>query len=174
MDKIFYAERKNSVSTEEAIRKIFSEYYDLKNIEIKRSETGKPFLKNAPLFFSVTHTGTFLFVAVSDRNIGIDAEPLDRALDYPPVLSRFPLSERKEIRNKTDFFKHWTAKESTIKWLGGTLATDLKKLCYLSGQMFFRETKLPVRISHFEKENHIVALCRDTESADPPFVRILL
>lgn len=154
------------------VRKILSVHYGKKDVEIIKSEAGKPFLKSPPPFFSVAHTQALLFVVVSDANVGIDAELSSRKTDYALVLSRFPFAERAEIRDKADFLRHWTAKESAVKWLGGTLAADLKKLSYLNGRMFFRELPLPVHISHFEKEGHIIALCREKDGDDPPFVRL--
>ena len=127
MEKVFFAKTENFSDSERMIRKVFFEHYRIRDAVISRSETGKPFLENTPLFFSVTHTKETRFIAVSDENIGIDAELISREIDYRPILSRFPFDEREEIKGKEDFLRHWTAIESTVKWLGGSLAADLKK-----------------------------------------------
>lgn len=120
MEKIFYAETGAFGPTERVMRKIFSEYYGMREIEIVKSETGKPFLARTPFFFSVTHTREVCFIAVSDENVGIDAELLSREIDYVPILSKFSAAEKAEIRSREDFLRHWTAKESVVKWLGGS------------------------------------------------------
>ena len=118
MDRIFYTEREWYPSTEKLIRKIFASRYAIKDAEIERGETGKPFLRGTPYFFSVTHSDRMYFIAVSDINVGIDAEPMDRKVDYEKILLRFPPEERAEIRNREDFLRHWTARESAAKWTG--------------------------------------------------------
>jgi len=172
MEKIFFAEKGAFSSSEQMMRRIFSEYYHLHNPEIVRSETGKPFLSASPPFFSLTHTNWLCFAAVADVNIGIDAECLSREIDYLPVLSKFPVEERLEIQGKAEFFRHWTTKESVVKWLGGTIASDLKKIAYLKGKVFYLDLELPVCIAHFEKENHIVTLCREYADDEPTFIRL--
>ncbi len=172
MEKIFYTEKDAFPSSERFLRRIFSEFYNLRNAEILRGENGKPFLNGTPVFFSVTHTKEFYFVAVSDENIGIDAEPLAREIDYIPILAKFSVEESIEILNKRDFFLHWTAKESVVKWLGGSLAADLKKISFLRRKIFYSGFELPVRLSHFEREGHLLALCRESEEGEPLFVRL--
>ena len=172
MEKIFYAETGAFGPTERVMRKIFSEYCGMREIEIVKSETGKPFLARTPFFFSVTHTREVCFIAVSDGNVGIDAELLSREIDYVPILSKFSATEKAEIRSREDFLRHWTAKESVVKWLGGSLASDLKKIDYLEGMIFYAGLELPVRLSHFEREGHIVALCRANDGPPPPFIRL--
>ena len=115
---------------------------------------------------------TYSRFAVSDENVGIDAELLSREIDYVPILSKFSATEKAEIRSREDFLRHWTAKESVVKWLGGSLASDLKKIDYLEGMIFYAGLELPVRLSHFEREGHIVALCRANDGPPPPFIRL--
>lgn len=91
MDRIFYTEREWYPSTEKLIRKIFASRYAIKDAEIERGETGKPFLRGTPYFFSVTHSDRMYFIAVSDINVGIDAEPMNRKVDYEKFSSVFRL-----------------------------------------------------------------------------------
>ena len=125
MEKVFFAKTENFSDSERMIRKVFFEHYRIRDAVISRSETGKPFLENTPLFFSVTHTKETRFIAVSDENIGIDAELISREIDYRPILSRFPFDEREEIKGKEDFLHHWTAIESTVKWFPCIKKTDI-------------------------------------------------
>ena len=48
---------------------------------ICRTAQGKPYFENSSLHFSVTHTKHHLFVALSERIIGIDAEEKNRPID---------------------------------------------------------------------------------------------
>jgi 4'-phosphopantetheinyl transferase len=159
MQKLFYTDKNTFEDTATAVREIFSRYFHI-DAEIMRSENGKPFLKGKrDLFFSVSHTDTTLFIAVSDENIGIDAERTDRDVRFLPIIKRFPFAEQKEIGNVSDFLRHWTAKESAVKWLGGTLARDLYKLEYANSLLRYGEVQLPVQITRFTLNGCFVAVC---------------
>ena len=170
MEKVFFAKRENFPSTERLMQAVFSAHYGIRDARIVRGENGKPFLEGNALFFSVSHTEKLYFVAVSEENIGIDAEPTDREIHLPALLSRFPAAERSEIADKADFLRHWTARESGTKWMGGTLADAFSRLSYSEGRLYYRALPLPVNVSLFEREGHIVALCREKGSADVEFI----
>ena len=172
MEKIFYAERDRYPSTERLMRAVFADHFGIRDARIERSENGKPFLEGTPLFFSVSHTKFFWFAAVSEVNVGIDAESSERETDYRFILSRFPIEEREEIADKEQFLRHWTARESATKWIGGTLADAFSRLSYIKGKLFYRSLELPVRLSHFEIEGHVVALCREKARGETEIIRL--
>ena len=100
MKKIFYTDKTAYPDSQTAIKHVLSEYFNLKAVKIVKNEHGKPYLENGrdiPLFFSVSHTENRLFIAVSDENVGIDAENPARQVDYLPVIKRFSPEERREI-----------------------------------------------------------------------------
>lgn len=171
MEKIFYTDKSAYPDSQTAIRCVLSEYFNLKNVEILRNERGKPFLVNGnelSLFFSVSHTENRLFIAFSDENVGIDAENLTREIDYLPIMKRFSIEERKEILSPADFLRHWVAKESAIKWLGGSIARDLHKLRFVENRLFYGEIEIPAHLIFHSFENYILAICseRDFKSAE--------
>lgn len=167
MEKLFYAHKTTFSSSEEALKHVLSHYLGLPSAKIVKNEHGKPFVENVKdrLFVSVSHTESLLFVAVSDENVGLDAEPMDRQTDYVPIIKRFPLEERAEIRTVQDFLRHWTAKESAIKWLGGTLAHDLKKLRFVDGVLQYDGIDIPVFVTEKIIENHFVTVCSERDFA---------
>ena len=128
MGKLFYTE-KALYSSEAFIKKILSEFYDMQSAVILRTENGKPYIENGP-FFSISHTEDKLFALFSNQEVGLDAENLNRKVNYLPIVKKFPISEREEITCEKDFLHHWVAKESAIKYLGATLAHDLKDLSF--------------------------------------------
>lgn len=171
MEKIFYTDKSAYPDSKRAVKAILSEYFHLNGVEITKNEHGKPFLANAselPLFFSISHTDSRLFVAFSDENVGIDAENLDRKPDYAPIIKRFPPEERKEILSPADFLRHWVIKESAIKWLGGSLAHDLHKLRFVENRLFYGEIEIPAHLTFHSFEGYILAICseRDFTSAE--------
>ena len=173
MEKIFYTDKSAYPDSETAVRRICSEYFNIENAVILRNENGKPFLSNppTPLFFSVSHTENALLVAFSDENVGVDVESLSRNVDYAPVLSRFAPEERKEILSKADFLRFWVAKESAIKWLGGSLAHDLRKIRYAKGRLFCGEIELPAKLAFHTIESRLVAVCSERDFKNAELIR---
>ena len=173
MEKIFYTEQNKYHDSTEAIRHILTEYFGVENPRISRTETGKPYLIDTPLFFSVSHTDGLIFIAVSDCNVGIDAERNDRHVDYQKIIKRFPEDERALIRSSTDFLRHWTVKESAVKWLGSSLSHDLRELRYGKDGVFYKEIPLPVYISFPNFKGYMLAVCgeRDFSNITPVIIQ---
>ncbi len=165
MEKIFYTAKSAYASSEEAIEYLLEKIFGIAHAHILRNENGKPYLSNAqdiPLFFSVSHTKNFLFVAFSKRNIGIDAESTTRYIDYAPIVKKFPFNEQSEIQSTSDFLQHWLAKESTIKWLGGSIAKDLNRLTFYKNQVYYKDLPLPVHITFQACKDTMLAICSET------------
>ena len=174
MEKIFYADISAFTSSEAAVQYILKTHFDTQTARIARTENGKPYLENSDirLFFSVSHTKTALFVAFSDENVGLDAEALTRQLDYKSVLKRFPIDERSEITSVQDFLKHWTVKESAIKWLGGTIAQDLAKLSYINGELRYNGLDIPIYVTTLTYEGHCLSVCSERNFSSATFIKL--
>lgn len=174
MEKIFYADKAAFPNSISAVKKILSTYFGVTTPKICRTENGKPYLEHPEkmLFFSVSHTKTSLFIAFSDENVGLDAESLDREVDYLPILRRFSVEERSEIECVEDFLRHWTAKESAVKWLGGTLAHDLNKLTYVKGVLHYKELELPLHLTTMFFQNHVLSVCGEKDFSQAEFISL--
>ncbi len=173
MEKLFYADETAFPSSKAALEYIFAEYFKIPNPKLARTENGKPYWEDGnSLFFSVTHTKGALFIAFSDKNVGVDAERLNRAIDLPALLKKFPPHERTEIASAEDFLRHWTVKESAIKWLGGTLAHDLKKLSYLKGVLRYSGLEIPLPIFQTTVDGHILSVCSERDFSNAEVIKL--
>ena len=164
MIKVFYVDKIEYPNSEKAIQHLLSHHFGINNAKIIKTENGKPYLQsldNRNLFFSISHTKELLFIAFSNKNIGIDAEHLTRSINYQAILKKFSIEEQHQIQTKKDFLKHWTAKEATIKWLGGTIATDLKKLTFSNESMHYNCSPLPILLNFQEIDEHLVCICSE-------------
>lgn len=172
MEKIFYAEKTAFPTSISAVEKILSTYFDITAPKISRTDNGKPYLENPEkrLFFSVSHTKTALFIAFSDENVGLDAEKLNREVNYTSILRKFPVEEREEIKNAEDFLRLWTVKESAVKWLGGTLAQDLGKLSYHQGVLRYKELELPLHVTTIFFHDHALSICGERDFSHAEFI----
>ena len=93
-------------------------------------ENGKPFFdhKGAP-FFSISHSGRFVAVAICDQSVGIDIEDLSchAKADFVGMAKRFftPAEVGWIGDDRERFFRVWTYKEAYAKATGLSAAQHL-------------------------------------------------
>lgn len=164
MEKIFHAQRNKFTSTDEALQILFARYFSIQSVCILRN-CGKPYIKASPfpIFFSVTHTENHLLIAVSDKEVGIDAENVHRCVNYLPILRRFSLREQQEIVCTQAFLTHWTVKESIVKWLGGTLSRDLRKIEYAQGEPLYNGSPIRASVATRRYDDLQIAICGERD-----------
>ena len=171
MEKIYYTQLSNFPNSESAVLYLLKRDFNISSATIYRGDNGKPFL-DIPLFFSISHTKTHLFIAFSSENIGIDAEQKSREIDYSIIQKKFHPSERQEILCKEDFLRNWIVKESAIKWLGGSIAKDFSRLMYANGLLKYGEIEVPAKLTRLEIENHFVCVCSERDFSKAEIIRI--
>ncbi len=90
---------------------------------IKYDFYGKPCKDNC--FFSLSHSNSYVVLAVADSEIGVDIEMVR---SRNPKLADYVLSteEKKELKEEMDFYRFWTSKESLVKYVGFGIDRDLK------------------------------------------------
>lgn len=103
--------------------------------EILFEKNGKPYIKNCPLKFNISHSGTLAFCAVSEGDIGCDIEMHKDA--NMKVARRFFFrdeidlleNQKTEEDQKEMFFRLWTLKESFMKATGLGFRLALSDFC---------------------------------------------
>ncbi len=83
---------------------------------------GKPYFEGERVYFSISHTPSHVFCALSDRPVGIDAEETDRDIRLAladKILSPSELSRYAREENKREaLLRLWVLKEANAKCLG--------------------------------------------------------
>lgn len=128
--KIYSFDKKSDTVTDEKIKEAVSLYLSENNIEpaenvsIFHDSYGKPTLSGIKnLYVSVTHAENLLLVAVSEREIGIDAEQVDRKVrNFVSLAKRYFTKEELDFLGdsftKADFLRMWVKKEALSKLTG--------------------------------------------------------
>jgi len=100
------------------IRSLLSSYLknQLSREELLKNENGKPYFNNGP-YFNVSHSGRYVLMAVSTAEIGVDIEEIKNK-DMSSLVRIFNEAEAKMIKEHSDFYYLWCAKESLIKCMG--------------------------------------------------------
>jgi len=96
-------------------------------------ENGKPYLKNNPLYFNISHAGDYVVLATAESEIGVDIEKIT-PYDDTVAARCFTSAEQKWIQeqgNDEAFFYLWTAKESIMKGSGQGLSLPPETFCVL-------------------------------------------
>ncbi len=159
MNYLYIAPRKNYPISSALITHILSTYHALPSVEILYTENGKPYVE-APIYFSLSHTESLICLAVSEKEVGVDMERIDRAVDFPVIASRyFPYRSPK---TKEEFLELWVQMESAVKFIGGTLAVDGKK-CTLEENQVFHPDYPPLFTQRVHHDNHVICLCQADE-----------
>ncbi len=87
---------------------------------IKKTDSGKPYIENLPVYISISHTGDMAFLAISDSEIGVDIER-ERAFSSHMTARLFSENELEYINNG-DKNEHstilWCLREAVCKATG--------------------------------------------------------
>ena len=91
---------------------------------IEKAPRGKPYFPGSDLHFSITHTKTTVFCAISDSVVGIDAEDVTRKVS--PALAEKILSPKEyeqyeavpEEEKNEALLRFWVLKEAEAKCSG--------------------------------------------------------
>lgn len=87
------------------------------DLDLGITAEGKPFIKNSPLHFSVSHSGPWLALGFQwDHPLGVDFEMWERAPQAKRVLARW-LPTAGSLTD-LDALKLWTHYEAFAKWQG--------------------------------------------------------
>ena len=142
------------------IRSMISSYLinSLSKEELLFNEMGKPFYENGP-FFNVSHSGKFVIMAVSDKEIGVDIEE-NNEQDMSSLIKIFNEAEVKLLKEHADFYYLWCAKESLIKCMGSSI-NKIKEVpsLPLNGLKTFKGKDYQCQTFIYEK--HIVSITRE-------------
>lgn len=100
-------------------------------------ENGKLFIPDCTLNVNLSHSGNYAVCAVSDMQVGVDIQKMDKA--NMALAQRFFTSEECEfIKTNDDFYDIWVKKESLIKAVGKGLAIPLSSFSVLGSAAEFK------------------------------------
>lgn len=148
------------VASDDFIKYVLQKYYNKPNASLRTTINGKPYLKGDKIHFNLTHSKGLVALAVGKKQVGFDCESL-AGKARPAVLSKFTERERAEIHSTTNFYAHWTARESYVKFLGETLAASWRKIEFVQGKIYFSGKETGIPVTQFETENTVFSICGD-------------
>lgn len=158
--------KSESINCKDFLKFILKEYYDIEQYNYYYGKYGKPYIDKY-LFFNYSNTFSYVVLAISLKEVGIDIELRSRP---------FPNSLINHIINKDDIYdndcllKKWVEKESYLKYLGTGINMEIKnvylnkkinRLFYIDKEILFNcfsECKVNRNILYFtiDNNNHFI------------------
>ncbi len=99
-----------------------------------RNEHGKPYLTDTPeTYVNWSHSGDYVICAISDREVGIDLQRMDREPKENLIRKALTPEECENLKKaapedrKKRFYEYWSVKESFLKALGTGFYTSLAR-----------------------------------------------
>lgn len=104
------------------LNRMYREYTGRDMPPILTADRGKPYWKDSPLHFSISHTRHHVFCAIAENPVGIDAEALDRDIDLRLAEKILSPGELAQYRGAEDprlaLLTFWVLKEAQAKATG--------------------------------------------------------
>lgn len=120
--------------------------------DVRFEDGGKPYFKDSPTYFSVSHSKGMCAVALSDRAVGVDIEQCQETYNTHMVEQSLSKNEKKFYTG--DFTKIWCKKEAIAKMTGEGIMGYPKYLNSLKRSYCFQEQL----IERAQKKYWIVAV----------------
>lgn len=109
----------------ELLKNLYAENFGGEMPDILIADRGKPYFSEGTVHFSVSHTKRHVFCALADREVGIDAEEVDRIVKPDLAAKILSAGERKQYEAAADKNKalltFWVLKEAAAKCSGDGL-----------------------------------------------------
>lgn len=132
----------------------------LGDTRIFENEFGKPVAENG-VCFNLSHSGDWVLLAVSDREVGCDIEQLRQVDPIRLGKAVFTENELTQIQNSADrqgaFFTLWTKKEALLKCMGKGFHRAAKTVDVTAN--FFAEDGRIYRMKTVHFADYVVSVC---------------
>lgn len=134
-------DRKRSLVGDMLVKKYLSKLYNVpeEKLIFAKGEHGKPYVLNIPAHFSISHSGKYTVVAISNEPIGVDVEEIR---EFSAIVAHKTFNDderayiagnsafRKKIQMQKAFYEIWTAKEAYLKYTGEGLSGGINSLSF--------------------------------------------
>ncbi|WP_165851822.1 4'-phosphopantetheinyl transferase family protein [Chryseobacterium pennipullorum] len=122
-------------------------YYNIIDAELRKTPNNKPYLKDNPVHFNISHSKDLVACVIAKFPVGIDIEFCDPSINFQDFEFQMTPAECVQICKSEDkiksFFTYWTAKEAVIKAHGDGIMIPLDsfQICnntgIVDGEKFF-------------------------------------
>lgn len=138
----------------------------------KTEKYGKAYISNHEnIHFNLSHSGKIVLCAISDMEVGVDVEYIDREIDLNIAKHYFYNREYENIMNAKnrpeEFFKYWVLKESYMKYTG--LGMNLKLNSFeiiIEDKIRLKNDNSNLKFNLFDIEDYKIAIASHYDVSD--------
>ena len=134
---------------------------------------GQPIVPSDPdIHISLSHTGDWVFCAIGDSPIGLDAQmlsPLNRG-----VINRIFSAPEQDVKSDDDFTRIWTHKEAYYKLCGSVPLSTISKTNFSRTTQYDEFTGCYYQHARFNDSIHITACVRQEASLPTEIITLEL
>jgi len=118
---------------------------NVEEIEILRTEKGRPYFKSLPVEFSISHSANVWACAMGDCPVGLDVQKNKEAKTIEIAKRFFTKQEADFIANHDSkiFFQIWTRKEAVVKFTGEGIGFGFDKFSVVDSGGFMENLQWP-------------------------------
>ncbi len=163
----------------ESIKKLYQAQGNMTNhslLTLKKREHGKPYFKDSPIRFSISHSQGHIAIAVSDTGeVGVDIETKLLGGEKAIRLAKryFSEDETAAIKANPDIFARlWTQKEAEAKLYGIPLGKLLAQVGDKTSNSTLFDQAPPIYFSFFEFCGYPVTVCKEDKNDIVNFVEL--
>ncbi len=141
-------------------------------VHYHRNKHGKPYLtERSDIYVNWSHSGDYVVCVVSDREVGIDLQKMDREPGENLFRKALTETERKSCEGmisedrKRRFYEYWSIKESFLKALGTGFHISLSRfeVMFLEGvpviEQQVNDKNYACRLLSFREPGYAAAIC---------------
>lgn len=153
------ADKKCSLAAFFLLNRMLKEYYGIDKVDISRTQTGKPYLLDSNIYFSISHSGEYVAVATNESEIGIDVERVREC--RADVKQRICTETELSYIGSDDikFLTVWTIKEAAVKMTGiGVKGLRKIELDFSGGNIFVNLAG--AKVETYRENDLIVSICK--------------
>ena len=133
-------------------------------LEYTYGENGKPYLKNYPYYFNLSHSGKYIFCVISESEVGVDIQQTKPLINNRIAERFFTEAEKRQLEECTSpqekerlFYRFWTEKEAYGKLTGEGIASVL---AMSQNKTMEKNGEFPVIFEEIELADYQLAVCK--------------
>lgn len=160
----FIKDKKLSSGAYLLLDKLLSEEDIIKPI-FKTEKYGKSYISNYEnIHFNLSHSGSMVACAISDKEVGVDMEYNDPNIDLDIAKNYFYNSEYESIiksnNPSNEFFNYWVLKESYMKYTGLRFNLELDSFeIIIKDRISLKNDKNNLKFNLFDVDDYKFAIC---------------
>ena len=167
----FEKDKKLSAGAYLLLKKLLSNE-NITNPTFKTGKYGKAYISNIEnIYFNLSHSGKMVLCAISDKEVGVDVEYNDPAIDLDIAKHYFYNSEYENIMNAArpsdEFFNYWVLKESYMKYTGLGMNLNLDSFeIIIEDEIKLKNDNENLKFRVFNIKNYKIAIASHYEVSD--------